>query len=467
MTQSTERIIYDLPQIEHLSDSRIQRYVKRLTELGLDIEWHCRRLSGFGGSEVGALLRHGYGAFFDAPGDSFRSAGEIVAEKLLSQLPRPSTPQAQRGTDIEALTREVFRRKYNALPCEEGFTTSRQHSRIKAMRGNIDDAVLVGDKAILVDYKSSQHTYAERPFDYVAQAHHYGAIARSNSFSFSKALIVGIHAPEDVLQGLAKIARERNENPDQFEFWVDALVTRGVPGVELKLYPVNLDTRLMSVIEATVSQIWEQNVLAGKLLVNEGSISLPEETQQEVDVLMGSSSRLLALKSAITQQMASNNQKLQRVLLGVDHKKLAFTKKHPINIGARTSMDAEAAIAALEAQGVDLDSIKSPSNKRDVKKLEEAFVALGGDLSSDGLLEKTLPVNTVRAKLLEHNIDPCIYETVTYAFAESRQKAKATQYAEEVSLWGDTIQALAQQAAIHSPAVSEPLSESSETSMSM
>ena len=32
MTQRTERIIYDLPQIEHLSDSRIQRYLKRLAE---------------------------------------------------------------------------------------------------------------------------------------------------------------------------------------------------------------------------------------------------------------------------------------------------------------------------------------------------------------------------------------------------------------------------------------------------
>ncbi len=467
MSHSAERIVYDLPQIEHLSDSRINRYLKRLTDLGLNTEWHCQRLAGFGGSEAGALLRHTYGVFFDAAGDSYKSAGEIIAEKLLAQLPRPATIQARRGTDIEALTQAVFRKKYKVRVCEEGFNASKKHKSHSCLLGNIDDSVFVGDKAILIDYKSSQKTYDEQPFDYVVRQHHYAAIAQSNGFNFSKGMIVGIHGPESVLQSLSKISSCRDGNPEAFDFWVDTLATRGIPGVELKVYPMSFDTNLIAVIENTLTHLWEQHVLAGKLLVSESNITLPEEQQSTVDRLMGESVRLMAMNNAINQKLAENNTQLQSMLTGVDHKKLPFIKKHPINISTRTELDTSAAIAALESQGVDIEAIKTTGTERDIRKLEAAFEALGGDLSLESLLEKKLPTKTIRAKLLEHNIDPGIYESISRKFSESKQKGKLAAFETEVAQWEGIIQEFALQTAIHSPAVSVDEDMAAESTMSM
>ena len=451
MSKNAENIIYNLEQIEHLSDSRISRYLKRLKDLGEDVEWHCARLSGFGGSESGALLRHSYGAFFDATGDSFRSAQEIISEKLLSQLPRRSSPQAERGTDIEALTRAVFRRKYKARVCEAGFNATKSHASISCMNGNIDDSVEANSKPILVDYKSSQHEYQEKPFDYVVQQNHYEAIARSNGFSFSKGLIVGLHASEQVLQSLAKISKCRHEDPENFEFWVDTLSTRGMPGVTLKLYPMSFDDNLIAVIEKTLPYMWKTNVLKGKLLVQQTISRLPEETIASLDKMMGETSHLLAIRSALDAKLEAQNKTLNSLLIGVDHKKLKFTEKHPIEISARTSLDSESAISALQAADVDIDSIKAKGKSRDPKKVEAAYKALGGDLESESLLKEDLPVKTIRAKLIEKDIDPSIYESKSFTFANSRKKKKSAAFEEDIEYWDGSIQRIVEQASIHSP----------------
>jgi len=67
------------------------------------------------------------------------------------------------------------------------------------MLGNIDDGLYIGSKTVLVDYKSSQETYEQLPFDYLSQNNHYATIAKSNGVIFDRGIIVGIHAPEAML----------------------------------------------------------------------------------------------------------------------------------------------------------------------------------------------------------------------------------------------------------------------------
>ena len=458
MSRSAEQLIYGLSQVEHIPDSRIARFVKYLKGMSNNPEWHCRRLAGFGGSESGALLRHAYGAFFDAPGDSFKTAPEIVAEKLLAQFPKRPTLQAQRGTDIEALIRAVFHKKYHVKEFSDGFTATQAHSKIPCLLGNIDDSVCSENgRPILVDYKSSQNPYDEKPFDYVVQMHHYEAIARSNDFSFSKGVIVGLHAPEVVLQSLADISRNREQDPELFKFWVDTIVQKGMPGVELKLYPVEFDSNLIAVLERTLPYLWDNHVLKGKLLKTEMKSCLPEETTAKLDRMMGEASQLLAMKGAIETKLSEKNSSLQSMLLGVDHSKLSFTKKHPINIGSRTELDIESAKSALEAAGVVIEEIKTKGKTRDPKKVEEALVALGGDIDSEALLKDELPVKTIRAKLLEHDIDPSIYESKKYSFSGSKQKKKAEQFQQNVEHWECNFKEMIEHDYLHSPAVEYPV----------
>ncbi len=453
MSRSAEKIVYGLPQVEHLSDSRIARFVKRLEELDLDVSWHCKRLAGFGGSESGSILRHSYGVFFDAPGDSFKNASEIVSEKLMAQLPNRATIQARRGIEIEPLTQAVFRKKYNVEENPEGFRATQSHASISCMLGNIDDSVFAPNRSsVLIDYKSSQHIYEEKPFDYVVQQHHYEAIARSNGFSFSKGLIVGLHAPEQVLQELAAVSKNRKENPEAFEFWVEAIATRGMPGVELKLYPITFDDNLIAVLEKTLPQIWSRHVLAGKLLSTELTTSLPEETTETLNRMMGETAHLMAMREALDRKIEAQNKTLDSMLLGVDHSKLSFTKKHNINISARKKFSNESGVSALEAEGVDIASIRTKGKNRDPEKVERAFVKLGGNLESEDLLKDDLPVKTIRAKLKEHNIDPSIYETTTFSFSGTRQKRKSELFNETVEYWSSNLQEMVDHERMHSPA---------------
>ncbi len=466
MSRPAEKIIYDLPQIEHLTDSRIARFVKRLKDLELDTDWHSRRLAGFGGSESGTILRHSYGAFFDAPGDSFKNAHEIVAEKLMAQLPNRTTIQARRGIEIEPLTQAVFRKKYNVVENPEGFLATQSHSSIACMLGNIDDSVFGPNRSsILIDYKSSQHCYDDKPFDYVVQQNHYEAIARSNGFSFSKGLIVGLHAPEKVLQELASVSKRRAENPEEFNFWVDAIATRGMPGVEMKLYPISFDDNLIAVLEKTLPQVWNQHVLEGKLLTSGMTSSLPEETTETLDRMMGETSQLMAMREALDRRIDSQNKTLDSMLLGVDHSKLSFAKKHNINISARKKFSTDSGVSALEAAGVDIATIQIKGKTRDPLKVEKAFVQLGGDLDSENLLKEDLPTKTIRAKLKEHNIDPSIYETTTYTFSGSRQKKKSELFNKTVEYWSSNLQEIVDHERVHSPA--EEIHEASSAAPSM
>lgn len=468
MSRSAEKIIYDLPQVEHLSDSRIARFVKRLKDLELDAVWHSRRLAGFGGSESGSILRHSYGVFFDAPGDSFKNASEIVSEKLMAQLPNKATIQARRGIEIEPLTQAVFRKKFNLMENPEGFLATQSHASIPCMLGNIDDSVFAPNgSSILIDYKSSQHCYEEKPFDYVVQQHHYESIARSNGFSFSKGLIVGLHAPEKVLQELASVSKRRTQNPEEFNFWVDAIATRGMPGVEMKLYPITFDDNLISVLEKTLPQVWSRNVLEGKLLTSELISSLPEETTEALDRMMGETSHLMAMQEALVKKIESQNKLLDSMLLGVDHSKLSFAKKHNINISARKKFSTESGVSALEAEGVDISAIRTKGKTRDPLKVERAFEKLGGDLDSEDLLKEDLPLKTIRAKLKEHNIDPGIYETTTYSFAGSRKKIKSEKFRETVEYWSSNLQGMVDHERIHSPAEETHEESSSTDSMSI
>ena len=463
VSNEARRVIYDLPQMPYLSESRIDRFLAKVVAMGEDPVWHAKRLRGFGGSEAGALLRHAFGVFFDAPGDSFKPAEQVVSEKLLSQLPMYPTDQAVRGTDIEALTQAVFRRKHKLAPCIHGFEATRQHKTIEPMVGNIDDAVVLNRKKILIDYKSSQDPYKDKPFDYVAQINTYAAIAKSNGYNFDKAAIAAIHAPEPVLLDLAKISREREQNPAAFEFWTEQLANGTVPGVTLKLYPVNIDSNLMAVIECTISNYWDNYVLEGKLLVKEKTAMLVPEVQNEVDSLMKRTEQLMAMKAAAASEIAENNKIVNSMLLGVDAKKLKFTDKHSVDIKTKSELDKEAALSALESRGIDMKTLEEPTAKKDAEKLAAALRELGGNPEADEYLTRSISVKTIRAKLLENEIDPSIYEATSYSFSESRKKAKKSKFEEVVSVWREDLYSRASDSAYNTmqeksedPKVSNP-----------
>jgi hypothetical protein len=125
--------------------------------------WHATRAGGFGGSDIGVLVRN----YTGARADHMNSAHDIVQSKLLRSLPDADTGDLRRGHENEALHAQKFYAKYGAVRDEQAFSGLAAAQGLRRwMRYSPDDVVLMpwdkpnpalsGAKArrILLDYKA-------------------------------------------------------------------------------------------------------------------------------------------------------------------------------------------------------------------------------------------------------------------------------------------------------------------------
>lgn len=153
--------------------------------------WHAIRLNGFGGSEIGVLVRN----FHGERADHNMSAHDIVAAKLMKRAPLEETSHLRRGHENEPLHAQRFWNKWGAVRDEQAFEMlSRSKGRHPWMRYSPDDLVRMPFKLVmkdgqvklarsskpllwLIDYKAPSQVDQEAKvaFQYAAQLHQ-GAI---------------------------------------------------------------------------------------------------------------------------------------------------------------------------------------------------------------------------------------------------------------------------------------------------
>lgn len=125
--------------------------------------WHATRASGFGGSDIGVLVRN----FLGSRADHQASAHDIVEAKLLRCMPDEDMPALRRGHENEPLHAQRFYAKYGATRDEEAFEGLTKAVALRAwMRYSPDDIVLKPADApnpnlggrkllrVLIDYKA-------------------------------------------------------------------------------------------------------------------------------------------------------------------------------------------------------------------------------------------------------------------------------------------------------------------------
>lgn len=189
-------LLNSIPQAKHLSADRINRWLDAVLSFEPDrVEWHIKRLTGFGGSEIGRLVAERMGE----PGDDFfkDSPRDMIAAKLLYDVPTPPNGDMIRGTSMEDAIRDMFRSRYSAEPVQEAFDACAKASFKDHpwLVGNPDDVVLIGGRNWLVDYKCPRPGFAERydrdgiSFDYVAQLHHYRLILEKSGIKVDGMLL--------------------------------------------------------------------------------------------------------------------------------------------------------------------------------------------------------------------------------------------------------------------------------------
>lgn len=148
--------------------------------------WHAVRAGGFGGSEIGVLVKNHAGV----RGDHMQSAHDIIEGKLLRRVPDEETSVLARGHDNESRHAEFFWKKYGCQRDQAAFSAlSNAQGKHPWMRYSPDEVVLLpasqpnpalgGQKLQrwLADYKAPTTVDQSEKvsFQYVCQLHQ-GAI---------------------------------------------------------------------------------------------------------------------------------------------------------------------------------------------------------------------------------------------------------------------------------------------------
>lgn len=174
-----------LPQAPHLNAKSVARWLEDVAAREPErLEWHVRRLRGFGGSEIGVFIGEANGV-----NNFFKSSEDIIREKLMMMSPSQPTPDTLRGVHMESLIAQEFLSSYGATRDHEGLEVlakAEPDARHPWLIGNPDDLVLIGGGRYLVDYKCPNSNNIAKfrllgaPLDYVCQLHHYRLIAARN-----------------------------------------------------------------------------------------------------------------------------------------------------------------------------------------------------------------------------------------------------------------------------------------------
>lgn len=179
------RIVDRLPQRDAILDSDARAWVAEVVARYGDLAlWHATRAGGFGGSQIGVLVRNHLGQ----RGDHGQSAHDLVEGALLRRLPDEPKGPMRRGVAMEPQHRSWFYEKYQAERDVEGFTRLSRGTGPRAwMRYSPDDLVFIPvekmrRRRMLIDFKAPTEVEARESvaFQYVCQLHMGRLVCESN-----------------------------------------------------------------------------------------------------------------------------------------------------------------------------------------------------------------------------------------------------------------------------------------------
>jgi len=416
-----------LPQSRFLSQRQIDAFIARMSadEEFHDLNWQIERLKGLGGSEIGVLTKHMFPQLQNIDGESFKTAHDVIDEKLLIKMPMGSTKYTRRGNGIEPLTQRVMEliTQKSGTRHEEAKKLSQTHSTHSFIRGEIDDAFILSGQNVLVDYKSSVLPYSQVPFDHHAQLNYYSAIAKSNGLTYDKAYISAIHAPEETMQALAATAQNRHNKPDDFELMAQLIADKKLPATQFKTYPVNLSDKLMDIVTLVAQTYWNDYVLKGERLEVNFQKTLSPNEFESGKVLMGEAAKLLALQKALTTKLAAINGEAGRLFEGVNAADIPYLKDSPINLSKRTTIDKKKALEMLEFQGAEPD-IALVNGNVNVDKLISHVTEHNPDFDLSPFYDQKIDTKALKIALQSYSIDLDTVSNTHLNFATSTAKKK-------------------------------------------
>jgi len=369
-----------LPQRELIAEHDARFWTEEVVDRYQDLAlWHATRAGGFGGSQIGALVRNDLGVRAD-----FGSAHDIVEGALLRRLPDEPNGHMRRGVWMEPHHREMFYARWGARRDEAAFKLLSSSTGVASwMRYSPDElcwmpgAVLGRPQAavrILADFKAPSAAHAVN-FEYQCQ------LAMGNIICREKGLQV---------DGLM-LSQFDWANWDMRDEWIDS------------------SEELEKRITAAGNRYWNEFVMRGVVppYVLKPRLDPSGEIVQQVLAPLTQLSRLKALATYVGKKIeeleAQVKPKLAELRFG--SAKLAVGG---ISYSASQEIDMEQVREKLPLEVLTGLPLQKSSTKRwDEDKLVARIraIAPGTDLK-DCLKPNNLEAEAVRTALLEHGADP-------------------------------------------------------------
>ena len=149
--------IMSLPQVSQVELENVVSYMDIVVSSFRDeVEFHLKRMSGFGGSEIGGISKSLEGK------QVFRnSAYESIASKLFLRTPMKATGPMRRGTLYEQFAKENFEKRLTELGYEWEELADQQKNIIEDKendvypwcRSSLDGVYLINGEVVIVDFK--------------------------------------------------------------------------------------------------------------------------------------------------------------------------------------------------------------------------------------------------------------------------------------------------------------------------
>ena len=339
-----------LPQAARFGAGRAEAWVAELRRQeadgalgGLTPEQHLRRLGGFGASEIGTLVGERRGER-----SPFGTARELVARKLLLDVPAPPDEHMRRGIAMEPLIREAFLRQTGAARLEALTRRVAAHNpaRHPWMQCTPDDFVELGGRLVLVDYKAPAEPLASLDLSYTCQLHQIGLVAEDLGYPVDLRALVAWNHP------------------------------RGRPEVLV----CERDPALEAEIVAAGERYWTAHVLAGELPpwpARGGRAldlaALSPEAKAELEALAERWLRLEVLAGEAGRMSEEARDALAARCRS--HGLTETVDSGPVRIKPRPAWDPDAVAARLPPA----ERARFERPRYDVARLAEALRALGGD----------------------------------------------------------------------------------------
>lgn len=458
MSQQEEQARSVLTRLDHVRQDRVEPFLEYCRRRGLNPLGHALRCESFGGSEIGALIRHADKGRPLAPSSSFFSTAEdVVATKQLVRFPFAGSEHTRRGHEVEPVLRYAMHKMFGATPDREGMkaiaVANTSDTKLPFLRISPDDLIFIGSKLYIPDYKMPNDATGDIEDDYGWQLHSYKMAAYEKAgISVDGILLVrGVLPPSvgaDLANWLAEGRKQgQRDHANRIAQAANSLFLSGVPGMGLKVEELEYDPAKGERIKKVCREYWNNYVLTGEqpsmapsepMDLKPGLLAELRRTQDKLAVVLSAKSviedeekRLKAEAGAILDSAGSpitNDTAFPESLV-----RPVITK----------SINWEMLRLEVERRGIDTTDVVTTGSAYNVKALTDELERLGVDLEDVKFREQKIDTKALVKLAEESGIDPtpCItYQPRLGLGRDKATKAKvseiSTDFGELFEEWG-------------------------------